>query len=729
MKVEVFDSGMLSLSTICSDMIIGVRSNCCSEYSMPHELSESVHISNEADTFLQTLLETIPDILFVFDEECRYLCVLSSEHNINQMKATHFVGNRIHDLWPKELADRFYHTIRETLLTDQPQSLEYERDTTIGLRWFEGRTQPLPQSLYGCKAVVFLARDITERKLAEIARAKSDSQLNTLYELGIVGFAFSLTGKRWIRVNSYLCRLLEYSEAELLGMTWAEFTHPDDLRNNIAEYEAMLANQNNGYQLEKRYISKTGRVIPVRVVVGCSRRPDGSIDYVTTMIEDISERRKNEAEILQLAFYDSLTGLPNRRHFGNKLHHALTNDVGEKRYGALFFIDLDNFKTLNDTLGHEKGDGLLTLVASRLSGCITEPDLVARQGGDEFVVLLEAIADKQEEAVAHCQQVGDRLLEVLSQPYFIDGFEYNTTASIGITLFGSKPENNDELLKRADIAMYQAKALGRNTYCFFDSDMQDKVSHRAALSADLLIGIREEQFELYYQPQVLRSRKVIGAEALIRWQHPERGMVSPAAFIPLAEESGAILLLGHWVLKTACLQLAEWAEKSEYEHLTIAVNVSARQFHQYDFVDKVLQVLAETGANPARLKLELTESMLLQDIEDIITKMTILKQQGVGFSLDDFGTGYSSLSYLKRLPLDQLKIDQSFVRDLLTDANDDAIARTIVALAESMGLSVIAEGVETQEQCNCLARHGCLTYQGYLFGRPVPIDEFSLVCS
>lgn len=693
---------------------------------MPYELSPGVSLSNETETFLQTLLETIPDILFVFDEEGRYLCVLSSEHNISNMNATHFIGNRIHDLWPKEMADRFYHTVLETLRTRQPQALEYERDTAMGLRWFEGRTQPLPQSLYGRQAVVFLARDITERKQAEIARIKSESQLNSLYELGIVGFAFSLTGKQWIRVNSYLCRLLEYSEAELLGMTWAEFTHPDDLSENIAEYEQMLAHENDGYTLEKRYVSKSGNAIPVRVVVRCKRHTDGSIDYVTTMVEDIRERRKNEAEIRQLAFYDSLTGLPNRRLFDNRLQQALTGSADTQKYGALLFIDLDNFKTLNDTLGHGKGDGLLTLVAVRLSGCLAEHDLVARQGGDEFVVLLEGLGESAEDAVAQCQRVGTRVLDVLCHPYFIDGIEHNTTASIGITLFCGQQEKSDELLKRADIAMYQAKAAGRNTLCFFDQEMQEKVSHRAALSADLLVGLREEQFQLYYQLQVEHSGRVIGTEALIRWQHPERGMVSPAVFIPVAEETGSILPLGHWVLKTACQQLAVWASKPGYAHLTVAVNVSARQFHQPDFVEQVLMVLEETGVNPALLKLELTESMLLQDIEDIITKMTLLKRRGVGFSLDDFGTGYSSLSYLKRLPLDQLKIDQSFVRDLLTDANDDAIARTIVALADSMGLAVIAEGVETQEQRDCLARHGCYTYQGYLFGRPVPADELKL---
>lgn len=381
---------------------------------------------------------------------------------------------------------------------------------------------------------------------------------------------------------------------------------------------------------------------------------------------------------------------------------------------------------MNDTLGHEKGDSLLTLVAQRLQKCIRASDLVARQGGDEFVVLLEGLGNSAGAAATHSRKLGEKLLQVLCEPYFLDGMEHNTTASIGVTLFHGRQEGSDELLKRADIAMYQAKASGRNMLCFFDQEMQDKISYRAELSADLLIGLREEQFHLYYQLQVDQSGRALGTEALLRWRHPVRGMISPAEFIPIAEENGTILSLGNWALQTACQQLAQWALMPGFEHLTVAVNVSARQFYQSDFVENVLRVLEETGANPLRLKLELTESLLLQDVEGIIAKMTQLKQRGVGFSLDDFGTGYSSLAYLKRLPLDQLKIDQSFVRDLLTDPNDNAIARTIVALAESMGLSVIAEGVETQEQCDCLAGHGCYAYQGYLFGKPVPAEELTL---
>ncbi len=680
---------------------------------------------HHTDVIPVALLDALPDVLFVFDEQGTYLSVISSQHNLKNLQANNFIDRKINEVWQDPLASLFMNAVSQTFKTGKPQTLEYERQTLHGLGWFEGRTQLLVDSPYGHNVVLFLARDISERKQLEITRNKMESQLNSIYELGFIGFAFSIDGRKWGRVNRYLCELLEYPEAELLSLPWTEFTHPDDILSNMNDYKLMLNGQNDGYSLDKRYISKTGRVIPVHITVRCSRLPDGQIEYVTTMVEDISERVRQESEIRHLAFYDALTSLPNRSHFSDRLQQALKmRHEGVTRYAALMFIDLDHFKTLNDTLGHEKGDELLRLVASRLSDCIKEPDVVARQGGDEFVVLLADAGDDLQSARISSALLGEKILAVLGAPYFIDGLEHNSSASIGITMFAENPPSSDELMKHADIAMYQAKNLGRNMFCFFDHQMQEKVTLRAELSADLRIAIRDEQFRLFYQPQVNHSGLVVGAEALIRWEHPVRGMVSPAEFIPLAEETGVILSVGNWVLKTACQQLAEWARKPGYNMLTIAVNVSVRQFHQSDFVERVLSIIDETGADPTKLKLELTESMLLQDIEDIIEKMTLLKKRGIGFSLDDFGTGYSSLVYLKRLPLDQLKIDQSFVRDLLTDPNDNEIARTIVTLAESMKLDVIAEGVETEEQRDRLASHGCFTYQGYLFGKPVPIESF-----
>lgn len=447
------------------------------------------------------------------------------------------------------------------------------------------------------------------------------------------------------------------------------------------------------------------------------------------VFEDITKRKAAESEINNLAFYDPLTQLPNRRLLLDRLKHALISSFRSAKCGALLFIDLDDFKTLNDTYGHDSGDCLLQQVAQRLVTCVRQDDTVARLGGDEFVVLLEDLSKDMEEAAALAKNVSEKILFALNQCYQIENHLRYSTPSIGVTLFIDHHESVEELLKRADMAMYEAKAAGRNTIRFFDQKMQDMLMIRAALEDDLRNSILKEEFQLYYQPQVISTGRLTGVEALLRWKHPQRGMVSPAEFIPLAEESGLILPLGRWVLHTACVQIASWANNAEMAHLVIAVNVSARQFHQANFVEEVLNILEQTGANPLRLKLELTESMLVNDIEDIIIKMTLLKAHGVCFSLDDFGTGYSSLSYLKRLPLDQLKIDQSFVRNILNDTNDAAIAKMVVALGLSLNLNVIAEGVELEAQRDYLARLGCHAYQGYLFSRPLPLDELEIFCN
>jgi len=390
----------------------------------------------------------------------------------------------------------------------------------------------------------------------------------------------------------------------------------------------------------------------------------------------------------------------------------------------LLFIDLDNFKTLNDTLGHDKGDLLLEQVAQRLSTCVREGDTVARLGGDEFVVVLTGLSTSERDAASSAEGVADKILAVLKQIYRLGDIAHQSTASIGVTLFRGQLATVDDLMKQADLAMYKSKESGRNAAHFFDPHMESVVKERAALQSDLRLALEEQQLVLHYQAQVVGNGCVTGAEVLVRWLHPLRGMVSPAEFIPLAEETGLILPLGHWVLETACRQLAKWASRPAMAHLKLAVNVSARQINQDDFVDEVLTILRETGADPLLLKLELTESLLVNNVEQIIEKMLALKNRGVSFSLDDFGTGYSSLSYLKRLPLNQLKIDQSFVRDVLIDPNDAAIARTIVALAQSLGLGVIAEGVETAAQRDFLNSAGCHAYQGYFFSRPIPVDAF-----
>ena len=458
----------------------------------------------------------------------------------------------------------------------------------------------------------------------------------------------------------------------------------------------------------------------------CSSSRDGSGNVVggIAIVQDFTERKNSEDRINNLAFYDPLTHLPNRRLLMDRLHQSLASSARTGRDGALLLIDLDNFKTLNDTLGHQVGDQLLQQVALRLTACVREDDTVARLGGDEFVVMLENLSEHALDAAAHTKVVGEKILAALGQSCQLVTNEHHCSCSIGAVLFNSNSQTTDELLKQADIAMYQAKSSGRNTLRFFDPQMQASITTRVALEAELRKALEKQQFQLHYQIQVDSSHRPLGAEALIRWVHPERGMVPPSQFIPLAEETGLILPIGFWVLETACTQLKEWQQDALTRDLVLAVNVSARQFHQPNFVAQVHDAVQKHAINPMRLKLELTEGMLLADIEDTIATMNILSEIGIQFSMDDFGTGYSSLQYLKRLPLDQLKIDQSFIRNIVTDNSDKAIVRTIIVMAQSLDIAVIAEGVETEENRQFLLDNGCVQYQGYLFGKPVPIEQF-----
>jgi len=491
--------------------------------------------------------------------------------------------------------------------------------------------------------------------------------------------------------------------------------------------------QHNGYLLQHLQTGVNRTVGTPREMEG--RRKDGSLFPISLsvseisragqttfigLVRDITQQRKDVEEIRRLAFYDPLTGLPNRRLLMDRLRHAMLTSERTSQHGALMFLDLDHFKLLNDTQGHGVGDVLLQQVSTRIQTCVREGDSVARLGGDEFVILLEALSTQAHEAATQAEVVANKIRDAFGQAFTPRGHPYDSTPSIGIVMFLGDHESKDDLLKKADVAMYQAKAAGRNTVRFFDPAMQAAVAAHDALEKDMRRGLVRHEFVLHYQIQVNGSGTLTGVEALVRWNHPQEGMMSPGGFIPLAEETGLILPLGQWVLETACEQLVQWARQPDTAQWTVAVNVSASQFTQADFVANVGKALQKTGADAHKLKLELTESTLVNDVDDVVTKMNAIKAYGVGFSLDDFGTGYSSLSYLKRLPLDHLKIDQSFVRDVLTDPSDAVIARTIVALGHSLGLTVIAEGVETAEQRDFLLEAGCDAFQGYYFGHPAP---------
>ena len=572
------------------------------------------------------------------------------------------------------------------------------------------------------RSLIFsIMHDITERKNANEALRESEEHFRVIYQasqdfISIV----RLSDGVFLDINQPYLDALGYERDEIIGHTSQELETWTDPLDRHRFYE-ILERDSKCQNFESSFKTKSGQQI--WVLASSSVVKLGGVACVYSVTRDITDRKLADEKINELAFFDPLTSLPNRRLLLDRLRQSMNASVRSSQYGALLLIDLDNFKTLNDTLGHDTGDQLLKQVAQRLVACVRTEDTVARVGGDEFIVVLSNLSLTEDSAASQTEIVGDKIITALNQLYPLKKVTYHNTPSIGANLFLGQRTELDTLLKQADIAMYRSKKEGGNTLRFFDPDMETVVIKRATLENDLRIAIDEKQFVLHYQAQVSGNR-LLGAEALVRWQQPARGLIPPAEFIPLAEDTGLILPLGQWVLEAACHQLTAWADCPEMAHLTISVNVSARQFRQDNFVENVLMVLRNTRANPQRLKIELTESSLLDNVESVIEKMYALKAKGVGFSLDDFGTGYSSLSYLKRLPLDQLKIDQSFVRDILVDANDAAIAKTIIVLAQSFGLNVIAEGVETEAQRDYLSIVGCYSCQGYLFSRPLPINDF-----
>jgi diguanylate cyclase (GGDEF)-like protein/PAS domain S-box-containing protein len=565
------------------------------------------------------------------------------------------------------------------------------------------------------------SRDITERKRAEEAMRIAAVTFETQEAILITD-----AGANILRVNHAFQDISGYSAEEVIGK------NPSMLqsgRHDAAFYQAMWSELLGtgkwaGEIWDRR---KSGEIYPKSMTITAVYDDRQRVTHFVAVFRDISSRKKTEQEIHQLAFYDPLTGLPNRRLLLDRLHQALAASARNSRHGALLFLDLDNFKVVNDTQGHVMGDKLLIEVASRLQTCVREGDSVARLGGDEFVVVLEDLSSEADEAAAQSELVAEKIQSELKRPYLFENYKCLSTVSIGISLFFEHRESTEDLLQHADVAMYQAKVSGRNAIRFFDPHMQMALEARAEMENDLRHALERQQFQLYYQVQVDNRGRALGAEVLLRWDRPDYIQLSPMEFIPLAEESELIVPIGLWVLQTACAQLRAWQDDPLTRGLTLAVNVSAKQFRQPDFVAQVQRVLLESGAQPSRLKLELTESTVLENVEDTIRKLLEIKALGVSFSMDDFGTGYSSLQYLKRLPLNQIKIDQSFVLDIVTDANDAAIVQTIIAMSEALGLDVIAEGVETEAQREFLSLRGCQAYQGYLFGRPVPLAEFELL--
>lgn len=616
-------------------------------------------------------------------------------------------------------AARLDMALEACLRRSEPLDLQLNTKTASGRQiWIRISCYPIAETDGTVQFIQGTVQDLSSAKLDERAINESEERFRQLADAMPYIVWSAKTDGQIDFGNKTLMELAGLDDAAAVT-EWLTFLHPDDVELTAAKW-AECVKDGKPFACEYRVFRAADQCYRWHLARGMPIYGDhGAVIrwYGTTM--DIHDMKQAHEEISRLAFYDPLTQLPNRQLLTDRLAHAQALHFRSQRIGAVFLIDLDEFKCVNDTLGHDKGDLLLVQVAQRLTANVTEKDTVARLGGDEFVIVLENLGPSEEIAARAADRVARIVFTAMHAVFDLGGYERHVTSSIGITLFGKDTDLVDAILTRADLAMYQAKAGGRNTICFFDQQIHTASLARAELDIEIRAALQHGEFLLHYQPQINDVGEVVGLEALVRWQHPQRGMVSPGVFIPLAEENGLILPLGHWVLKTACEQMVSMGRRD----ISMSVNVSALQFRQLDFVGEVLEIVRATGANPAQLKLELTESLLVDDIGTAIAKMASLKEHAIQFSLDDFGTGYSSLSYLKRLPLHQLKIDQSFVQNLRTDPRDLAVVSAIITLGHTMGMSVIAEGVETAEQHEMLAELGCKAFQGYLFSRPLPCDE------
>ena len=679
------------------------------------QIERAMHLS---EARLRAIAQAMPDLLLVIDEDGRYLEVIANEAARLQGIDEKIVGKTLDQVLPAQQAQRFLTLIQQTLASSTPGLLEYSIPNRGSLGVFEIRAQRLMLARPNKPAVVCLCRDISERASAEqerrIAAIAFESQQ---------GMIITNAENRILRVNQAFTDISGYSADEAIGQDTrllASGRHPPEF------YRAMWHSirQTGVWQGEIWNRRKTGEVYPEWLTISTVLNVQGEVSNYVAAFTDITERKEAEERIHHLAFYDPLTGLPNRRLLLDRLKQTLAATARSRYYGALMFIDLDNFKNVNDLHGHEAGDQLLCMVAERLSSEIRSTDTVARLGGDEFVVMLEELDTTAEYAAAQAEQIGEKILTALGEPYRAGSLMLHSSASIGVVLIGTADGDAEELMKRVDMSMYEAKQAGKNALRFFDPRMQQAVQDRLRLEEEIRRGVINGEFVIHFQPQVERHQGLVGAEVLVRWQHPQRGLLSPLHFIGPAERAGLIETLDFVVLTKACEQLAAWADQPRWANLTLAVNLSASLLYQADFVSRLLALLERTGADPRLLKLEITESLLLDDMEEAVVRMNTLKQRGIRFSIDDFGTGYSSMAYLQRLPLDQLKIDRSFVCQLVEDASSQTIIRATCALAAGLNLEVIAEGVETAEQRALLIANGCEMFQGYLFSRPVPLAEF-----
>lgn len=693
-----------------------------------------LELQNEELHQAQLELDAVRERYFdLFNRAPVSYCTINMQGLILQanLVATTLLGVYPHDLVNRHITsfiftqdqDMYYLFSKKIFASSQPGTCELRMVKPDGAQFWVYLTASRALNESGIPELRLMLKDITQRKQAEIEQRIAAIAFETQ-----TGMVITDANAVILRINKAFTKLTGYTEEDALGQT------PHILSSGQHDqlfFKAMWTSLiNDGYWEGKIWNRhKNGNIVveclAISSVTDIYGKPSHYVGSFTHIIHDIDALE----EIHRLAYYDPLTKLPNRRLLQDRLGQAIAMSTRNRLYGAVMFLDLDHFKIINDTRGHAAGDLLLIEVARRLRSLIREVDTLARLGGDEFVVLLEDLDENIEVAATRVKQVAEKILEVLAEPYHIhcneQSHEFHCSASIGIGLYldESTPE---ELLGHADLAMYEAKSKGRNGLCFFDMIMQEVVTLRTSLEQDLRQALAHQEFKLYFQMQALHNGEILGAEVLLRWAHPERGLVSPMTFIPLAEQTGLIMPIGLWVLEIACAQLKTWETVPIACHFQLSVNVSAFQFHQTCFVEQVCEVLERHAIQPGRLTLELTEGLVLNDIESTVAKMQALKEIGVMFSMDDFGTGFSSLSYLTKLPFNQLKIDQSFVHNVNVKPCDATIVQTIINMADNLGMEVIAEGVETEEQRVFLELNRCPAIQGYLLGRPVPLEEFEL---
>jgi diguanylate cyclase (GGDEF)-like protein/PAS domain S-box-containing protein len=685
-------------------------------------LAEPYARLQQSQADLAATLAAVPDILFDVDLTGRFHNVYYQPESKLYLAPELFIGKHAKQVLPEHVTGAMMTAIdqansRSGCSDAHQYALTIGEDTEPS--WFQviAALKPNITNTKSIARFVLAVRDITLQK-----KAQATEQINALAFHTREAIMITDAEQRIIRVNRAFTDITGYQESEVVG------AKPSILSSGLHEasfYQNLwqMLHQNDVWSGEIYNRRKNGEVYPEHIVINTLKDTNNNITHYIASFNDISKAKADQQRIHKLAFYDPLTHLPNRRLLLERINEVQIECQRSGDYAALLFIDLDHFKRLNDSFGHSYGDNLLNQLAERLQLSIRATDTLARPGGDEFILLAKLQTTKQNTAALDAENLGNKLLEEIRHPFVLKGLDYNITASIGIALFNDNNKAIDELMSSADLAMYHSKESGRNQLYFFEPQMQQSLRQRQLMEHELKVALLEQQFMLYYQPKVNAAGFLAGYEALIRWQHPEQGLVPPNTFIPLAESSGLIIEIGNWVLQTACHQIKQFSNQGN--PLSIAVNVSQRQLVQKDFVDNVKQIIIEADIAPELLELELTESMLHDDLELTRQKLLELNELGVTFSLDDFGTGYSSLSYLKNLPINVLKIDQSFVREFLTQDTDCAIVRTIIAMAEALNLTVIAEGVEQQEQFNKLAEMGCELFQGYLFGKPEPISNNS----